>query len=243
MRILKTLLVAATLSISATSALLAAGPSKDEGTYRIRIGGVKAGVLAFKANDNGSNYAVTGVVKSTGLIGSLVKVRYEATSRGRSSGAVLVPTRYEDVANTGRRTQSSEMDYRNGVPQVRKSDPPRNPMPFDVDPSTQKGTIDPLSAIYSLLRNVDAADACTLNVYMFDGRRRSQVSLDTPTKDGDAIICKGEYRRLKGFSDKEMAERQRFAFELTYQPIADGRFQVQRIELDTLYGKAILDRR
>ncbi len=83
------------------------------------------------------------------------------------------------------------------------------------------GTVDPLTALYATLRDVDAGQECKIKLPMFDGRHSSQIVLGKPTVKGNADPCTGEYRRLAGFSDKEMAEKQRFAFTLTYAPTAE----------------------
>ena len=79
---------------------------------------------------------------------------------------------------------------------------------------------------------------------MFDGRRRSQVVLKSPKPLSDGgVSCSGEYRRLEGFSEKEMAEKQRFPFVMTLALTDGDMMQVTEISMDTLYGKGRLKRR
>jgi hypothetical protein len=111
-----------------------------------------------------------------------------------------------------------------------------------VDPATQGGTLDPMTALFALLRDVPRADVCRLDVPVFDGRRVSRVSTRGPKTEGDRIVCDGEYRRVEGFSERQMREKARFPFSITYAPAGD-RYRVERIAIDTLYGRATLDRR
>ena len=97
----------------------------ESATFKLYVGGIPTGQLQFSAVNNGASYKVAGEVRSTGLIGSLVKVSYKAQSAGSVTNGDLRPQSYAEQANTGRRNQSSQLNYINGVPQVLKVD--RNP--------------------------------------------------------------------------------------------------------------------
>lgn len=236
---LRTLLVA--LALLGPAAVQA--QQKQSATFDVSLKGITAGVLVFAGTIDGKGYAVSGKLESTGLVGAIRKVRYDAKSQGSVSGSKFTPTRYEEKANTGKRQSDAVMEYKSGVPQVKAYDPPRTPSDRDVDPATQKGTVDPLTALFVVLRDVPAAEACRTKLFMFDGQRRSQVVLSSPRTGGDTITCAGEYRRLEGFSEKEMAEKQRFPFELTYEPIDGGMVRVVEVAMDSLYGRAAFTRR
>src|SRR5690606_17911636 len=129
------------------------------------------------------------------------------------------------------------------VPQVKVYNPPRPPREGDIDPSTQSGTVDPLTAAFAALRDIPEAEACKLALFMFDGKRRSQVVLSTPAPSAEGVTCAGEHRRLEGFSAKEMAEKQRFPFRLHYRALGNGMLRATEVSMDTLYGKGLLKRR
>ena len=57
------------------------------------------------------------------------------------------------------------------------------------------------------------------------------------------MICQGEYRRIAGFSKRDMEEKTAFPFTLTYAPTADGQMHVELVEMETLYGTARMVRR
>jgi len=239
--LLCTALLAATLALPAPRG--AQAQTEHQARFDLVIRGIKAGELIFAGTESASAYAVTGRLKSAGLAGMVRKVRYDAKAQGTVSGTTLAPLRYEEDADTGKRQSQSVMVWSGGVPRVEVAKPERAARPNDVDPATQKGSVDPLTAMFATLREVPAAAACTSNVTMFDGRRSSRLRLSAPTQDGDRITCSGEYRRIGGFSDKEMAEKVSFAFTLTYVPAAEGRVKVVEVAMDTLYGKARLTRK
>jgi len=230
-------------AVLAAGASLATAQTTQTATFDVYIGGFRAGVLAMSGIETQSQYSVAGKMQNSGLLRVIREVGYDARSTGRITSKGFVPTRYQETANTGERVSRAEMDYVNGVPQLKSYDPPQERRPRDVDPATQAGTLDPMTTIYSLLRNVPRDEVCTLDVFMFDGRRRSRVMTASPEPDGQDIGCAGEYRRVAGFSDSEMADRTVFPFSLTYSPTPDGTFRVTRVVLQTLYGKAVLNRR
>ncbi|WP_415182091.1 DUF3108 domain-containing protein [Phaeovulum sp.] len=215
----------------------------DNAVFDLTLRGLTAGQLHVNGKLVGNAYAAKGVLQSSGLLGMVRKVRYDASVSGRYAGGKYTPVSYAEKADTSKRQSESVMAYRAGVPQVTTYNPPRDPRPGDVDPATQGGTIDPLTALYAVVRDVPAAEACTLKVTLFDGRRRSQVVLSPAETAGKGVTCAGEYRRLAGFSDKEMAEKVRFPFRLTYAPAGQGMLRVVEISMDTLYGKGALKRR
>ena len=234
--------LAAMAAASIAIAVPAAAEGASSGTFDLDIKGFRAGVLQFNGTSNGSSYAVTGRLESTGLAAMIRKIRYDAKSSGRFSSSRWTPSRYEEQADTGKRQSQSRMEYSGGVPteMIKES---REGRPNYVDPATQGGTVDPLTALYATLRDVAPAEACNLKLVMFDGARRSQITLAAAKTAGDTITCAGEYRRLAGFSDKEMAEKQRFPFELTYGTADEGMVRVVSVTMDSLYGRASLTRR
>ncbi|APX91138.1 hypothetical protein BV394_12320 [Brevirhabdus pacifica] len=214
----------------------------DKATFDIYLRGIKTGALAFTGVDNGASYAAAGKVESTGLVGAIVKVRYDASSNGAVKGDRFVPQSYTEKT-TGVRNNESVMNFRGGVPQVKKYSPPKPPGPDDVNPATQAGSVDPMTAIYGALRDVPRKDVCDYSVKMFDGKRASKISLKGPKPTDTGFTCNGAYDRLKGWSPEEMAEKKHFPFTVTYNKIGDDLYRVSQIDLDTTFGRARMVRR
>jgi hypothetical protein len=233
------LLIAALVSFAAATA---GAQTTHTGTFDLKLSGVPAGVVGFSAVEDGGQYSAAVEARSSGLVALVRDLSYDARATGRITERGFVPTRYQESANTGERQSRAVMEYVRGVPQVKSYDPPQERRSRDVDPATQGGTVDPMTAIYALLRDVPREEVCTLSVPVFDGRRASRVTTSGPKADGDRIVCAGEYRRIAGFSERQMREKARFPFSITYAPAGD-RYRVERIAIDTLYGRATLDRR
>ncbi|PPB80645.1 uncharacterized protein DUF3108 [Albidovulum inexpectatum] len=236
-----------TRALVAAIAMALGGPATGQETFSavfdLTLRGIHAGTLSVSGAIEGQSYAAAGVLKSGGLVALVRKVRYDARVQGTYRDGRFVPRQYVEDADTGKRKSRAVMDYVNGVPQLKKYDPPRKSRSGDIDPATQGGTVDPLTALFAALRDVPRAEACDLSLTLFDGKRRSQVRIGTPVTDGNGLRCNGEYRRLAGFSEKEMAEKTRFPFTMRLQPGPDGRMKVVEVSMDTIYGKGRLERR
>lgn len=237
------LLACAGLALGGTAPAARADQS-DKIVFDLSLSGLPAGRLAINGDIRGDRYGASGLVEATGLVGMFAKLRYDATVSGSHDAGGFHPETFDETAQRKNKTSRQTISYRGGVPASVTHTPPRAPRASDVDPARQGGTIDPLTALYAVLRDVDRSEACKLSAYMYDGSKRSQVSLDTPqpTTDG-GITCAGEYRRIDGFSAEEMAKQPVFRFTLTYAPIAGNqRLRVTRIVTDTILGKGTLTR-
>ena len=232
-----------TLAAFVATALPAPAFAQEDGTFAIFIRGFRFGTIAYSGVENGGSYATASLVEASGLIGALVNARYDATSRGSVSGGRYVPARYDVTSKRGDRRTTATLTYSGGVPASNVQDPPRNARPSDIAPSAQGGTLDPSTAIYLALRDVSPDAACTLNFDMYDGRYRAKITILDPKPEGDGLVCSGAYERLAGYSDKEMSEGRRFPFTATYRPVEGGKLRLTQISMDTLYGRARVDRR
>lgn len=220
-----------------------AGPGAERHLYDVTLRGIRAAAVEVEAERRGNGYRARLRVETTGLGSAIRRVRFEARAEGRLRAGGPAPLRYAEDADTGKRKTHSLIEYRSGVPVVVEYRAERDHRLTTVDPATQGGTLDPMTSLWWVMRDVPVAEACKAAVITFDGRRRSQTRLLGAEAQGDRLVCRGEYRRLEGFAPDDMAERQRFPFRLTYAPIPDGRMRVVEASLDTQYGTARLIRR
>jgi hypothetical protein len=234
----------------AAAALLAqpAAPARAEaaleGSFDITFRGILAGQATWRARETERAYAVAGLVRSTGLVRLVADIRIHAEVTGLRSGSRFMPRRYREEVNNGQHRQTMLLGFRRGgVPVVETVEPPRPPAPEDLDPAGERGVVDPLTALFKVLRDVPAARACTARAVVFDGRRRSEVVLSSPVRDGERISCTGEYRRLAGFPDNLMQERRSFPFRLSYAPNGAGGLRVVEVAINTSHGPVMLVRR
>lgn len=220
-----------------------ATPERSDARFDVELRGLRAGVLILQGAHNASSYAAAARLETTGLVNLIRRVRFDAGVEGRVQGGRLAPLSYREDVDTGRRESRTVMEFRNGVPRIVSAEPEREPRPWHLDPATQGGTVDPMTTLFQILRDVPREAACRLDLPLFDGRRRGQVVLGAPQPNGDGVICHGEFRRVAGYSDDEMAEATSFPFRVVYAPAENGLLQVIRVEAESLHGRGRLVRR
>ncbi|TFL19805.1 DUF3108 domain-containing protein [Jannaschia formosa] len=227
--------------------LLAAAPVHAQGmdaTYDLSLRGVTGGTIALRGRDQGGSYSVSSAAQATGLVGSLVKYGYEGSARGRIRNGRYVSSEYTEVEiDDGERT-ASVTRFDGTTPASVTFDPPRAPEPHDIDPTAQRGVIDPLTALYAVLQPVDPARACNVAYDTFDGRHVARLTIGPPSAAADGTLtCQGEYLRLRGYSAKDLERRPNALMTFTLTPVDGGRVQVSEIRSRTRLGDAVLRRR
>lgn len=238
-----------TAILTACAIQLAASPAvaqevRQDATFALEIRGLPVGNLSFSGVETPSRYAVSGVVATSGLAGMLRRMRYDAKVQGSRNARGFAPARYEQSGGSGNRSSQEVVVWQSGMPRIEMREPARLPGARDADPAKQRGTVDTLTALYATLRDVPAGQECTSNVMIYDGRYQMQLRLSKPqAQSGGAVACNGEYIRIAGFSEEEMAERTHFPFTLHYAPVEGGSMRVTQVRMDSLYGSARLVRR
>lgn len=180
-------------------------------------------------------YAIAGRLESTGLAGLFRDLRFDMQSIGDWRDGEIISQRYIEDVNTGRRASQVDMRWQDGIPVVEASTPGTAQEPWRLDPATQRGTIDPLSAVYALARTRPLGQLCDWSQDVFDGQRRSALSLGPATQSGDHTICQGAYRRVAGFSPEDMSERTEFPFTAHFTQGPDG-WRLTQVDVQSLYG-------
>lgn len=220
-------------------ALLAPQISAAE-TYVFTLKGLTAATLTVSGTTSATGYSATGTLKSAGALGAIKKIRYDAKSSGKLDGGKLVPSRYWERADTPKRQSELTMTYRSGRPSALTYSPAR----AGAAPALGQhaGSLDPLTALFTVLRDQPEAETCKAAFQTFDGKRAAKVALKPAAKTADSVTCAGSYTRVSGFSAREMADKTRFDFTLTYLR-EGGVMRVSEISLDTIIGKGRLTRR
>lgn len=231
-------MVAAVLAAVLLSGAAQADRREDRGVWDVEYGPVRLATVRLGAVQENGRYAVAGAIDSVGLVSALRRFRFEARAEGRvAPDGSLRPVSYAEEADTGRRATRTELAYADGVPLRLVAEPAAEFGPDLVDPATQGGTIDILTALYQLLRAQPEAEACTLSAALYDGRRRSLVRVTSrEVLEGGGVRCTGEFRRLQGFSEDDLRRHASFAFDGIYLPGPDGLLRPGDIRLETVFG-------
>lgn len=226
---------------AAADPALAAG-LQQEVRFVVELRGLPAGVLRVRAARAGASYSGAARLETTGLARLVRRLRFDATVQGRLQGGRLQPLHYAEDVDTGRRESRTEMSWRGGVPEVLRSEPVRPERPWHLDPADQADALDPMSVLLLLLSDVPTERVCRLDVALFDGRRRGQVTLRPDGADADGPRCRGAFRRVAGYSEDELAEGAEFPFRLAYASAGNGLLRPVRLEAESPRGTARLRR-
>ena len=215
---------------------LAVPASALEARFEVRYGILHVADVTVSASEDAQSYAAEGHVVTAGLVGLLRSVHLDLSVQGRRQGETLDPQHYRGDVDTGRRQIQSELAYTDGVPRILALAPPEPAQPWDIDAADQGGTLDPMSALYSLLRPRPEVP-CGQVLELFDGRRHSRLRVDAAHVSGNDAQCSGAYIRVGGYSATELQDYQALAFSLDYRRDAGGDWQLTRIVTHTPYGR------
>lgn len=207
-------------------------------TFNLYIAGVKAGSIQIKAHTAGNAYSLAGAVQPGSLLRRLRDVGYSGSAAGSVRGKNHQPKRYQGETRTGSRVSNVKMRYSNGRPIVDSYLPKREKRAYDIDPAKQTGTVDLLTAAHIVFQDQNVTTLCNRTIPMFDGRRRSKLTLSKPKLKDNNASCNGTYTRLAGFSAEDMKERVNFPFSLVYNRLDDQTYRLHSFSSKTTFGSA-----
>ncbi|MBZ8117115.1 DUF3108 domain-containing protein [Roseovarius sp. LXJ103] len=233
-----------TILIAALLGLMAFAPNaRAEGdtaaVFDVRLLGLKMGRMTLAGRIADGAYVVRSEFATTG-VGSIARVSFDLAARGGLAQRLFRPISYSERIDTGRRQSSAELRYSGGVPRVVGGTLAAKENLLD--PSTQGGTLDPLSALFAALHDRADVALCDVDVVLFDGARRSRLAMTNRSQDGTTVTCSGAYTRLDGFSARELERQTVYPFSVTFAPNGT-RMQAQRVTVRSSYGTAELLRR
>jgi Protein of unknown function (DUF3108) len=169
------------------------------------------------------DYRVHLVYRTSGAVGVLIRAEQDTFVEGVFVGDRPAPRRFYSFGHLRGRPRVTQIDYPNGRPEVRTLTPPNDEEREPVAASEQAGTIDSLSAMAQLVRQVNASGRCEGRSRTFDGRRLAELSAHTAGQEtleptgrssfaGPTLRCDFEGRQLAGFrldADRTTAQRPR----------------------------------
>lgn len=222
----------------ATSMAPAQPAQSQSHVFNLYIKGFKAGTIATAAKKTKTAYALSGKVAPTAFLRLLRDIGYTGSASGSFSGVKYRPRKYAAHIKTGSDTSTVKMRYIKGKPVVDAYAPGRAPRDYDIKPSAQRGTVDLLTALHMVFENTSAGALCNRIIPMFDGRRRSKLTLSKPKKSGKGATCSGKYTRVAGFSPHDMQKKVNFPFTLVYDRLDDGNYRLMSFHTETTFGRA-----
>jgi hypothetical protein len=204
--------------------LLAAPARAQEATqlsYAIYAAGLNVLAVDAKADIDRDGYRIDLSYRTTGLFGAVFPSRIESFVQGRWNGLQPAPLRFASWGVARGKQRRIVIDYPDGQPAIRSLVPATEPDRDLVPPDMQRDTMDTLSAMAYLVRQVAQTGRCDGTVRIFDGRRVLETASATAGTEalrpdhrsafnGRALRCDMRGRQLAGFQhDADEAEIRR----------------------------------
>lgn len=209
--------VLAALAAPAANADPAAGMALD---YRLYVGGLHALSLTTRLGSDGEadNYHMAVSARTDGLVARIVEASYVAEVSGMAVNGSVLPARFRGTSNDEDEGERSvTLTWTDSLPAVTfdpADEAPDTPLGDDLI----DGTVDPTSAVLTLMQTLAASGSCEARIRVFDGKRRYDMvsrhggdwllkATDYNAYGGPAAECVVAIERLAGFRKRRLAQR------------------------------------
>lgn len=189
---LKQAVVVSLFSVAAFSAM---GESYDL-NYKARSGIMQLGSSSIHIDAGADAYNIR-MERNLSWPG-IIKEQSSTAVSGSLSGVNTHPQNYVQTRTGKELTRTTKVKWSGGVPSVTMDPPIETRSETVLDLATAKNSIDPLSTIYRVMRDVSANGGCTGSFTSFDGFSSITTTLQplgvqavsTPIFEGDAVGCR-----------------------------------------------------
>jgi hypothetical protein len=217
-------------------------------TYRSYSAGVPVASMSADLQINPTTYRLDFTFQTTGLVGFLFNSHSTSSADGHFAPAIR-PAHYQSYGVTRGTRRQTQIDYQANHPVLTLLTPP-DPEPREpIPPDQQAGSLDPLSAIAHMLRQVARTGRCDDHRTTFDGRRLLALQSTTageeaiePTSrspfSGPALRCDITAQQTAGFlvdADPERARKIRHTTAWLQRVTPDGPLLPVRMDIETAW--------
>lgn len=251
--------------------LLLPSPAAAEGgqtlAYEVWLGGLKALEADSRIVRHRESYRVTLSARTKGMVGWFYPYELELEAVGARRSAAHSPRRYNSKSRSPDETKKLAIRYgEDGSLDIRREPAPENPDAKSLPADMTRETLDPVSAMLTVLASVSdgvagdeaagdgaAGDGCRGLARVFDGKRRYDLrarpagtAMVTASRytvySGPATLCRLTLQPLAGFKkDKRLARRIPREIVLWLAPIGDGGTALPvRLEGESSFGGLVV---
>ena len=213
----------------------------EQSRFALRALGVKVGELTLSSDVGVSRYAVRSRLETTGLASAISRVRFEIAAQGRRRGARFMPQRYVEEEVAGQRETRVRLEYAQGLARASGAEI-SDRGDHAVTDVQQRGAVDPLTAIFLVLRDQPPEGVCRLRQKIFDGERLTEITLTQRSDRNGTVQCSGFFTRVAGYRPGDLRQGSRFALTVTYAPMGPV-MRAMRVDADTVFGAATVVRK
>ena len=208
-------------------------------SFDVFLWGIKVGELVYSVKKASDEYDISGVLRSKGFARVVTKYKFEAQTKGKGSNSKYYPTSYSEKSDTGRRKEQKSIIYQEMIPKLTSA---KAPKPHWAKPKSQKGTLDPMTAIHLIMGDRIEKTLCKQKFNLFDGARRIEIILSKINIEKNSAQCRGEYIRQDGYTEEEIKEGKVFPFTISYIK-RDEIYAVENLRIKALRGQTKFTRR
>ena len=205
--------------LTGTPAWAQPAPRTLDVSYSLSFWGITFGHIQYSNALKGDSYDAKAHFETQGMVGFFWKSLIDATAEGGVGARGISPAIYDSYSRTrDRPVQQVKLTYAGDGASV-LFDPPVDLIRFPVTREQQKGAIDPMSALISMLAGTSATPKtpCGTGAQVFDGRRRYDVqftyvkdeklSLDHGLYQGNAHLCELRFIPIAGYPQRLIMDR------------------------------------
>jgi len=211
----------------------------EQYSFDVFLWGLKVGELVYSIKKESNQYDISGILRSKGFARVVTKYKFVAQTQGRLSKSKYYPSSYSEKSDTGRRKEEKSIVYHKMIPKITSA---KAPKPHWAQPKSQKGTVDPMTAIHLVMGDRTEKALCTQKINLFDGARRIGIILSKINIQKNSAQCRGDYIRQDGYTDEEMKEGKIFPFTINYIK-RNEIYAVESLEIKALRGRTKFTRR
>ena len=211
----------------------------EQYSFDVFLWGLKVGELVYSIKKESNQYDISGILRSKGFARVVTKYKFVAQTQGRLSKSKYYPSSYSEKSDTGRRKEEKSIVYHKMIPKITSA---KAPKPHWAQPKSQKGTVDPMTAIHLIMSDRIEKTLCKQKFNLFDGARRIEIVLSKINIEKNSAGCRGNYIRQDGYTDEEMKEGKVFPFTINYIR-RDEIYAVESLEIKALRGRTKFTRR
>lgn len=241
-------LIGATLALSVAYSGAAEeserGDPTDARRYDVSLSGFPVGRVTYEYWQQGSDYQVQAFMGSSGFFGAFISTKYSGASVGKWRRGVPQPSAFRGRFQQGRKFADVDVRYSGNRPTKVERFPEADPPPQAVLPKDVRDALDPISALYFMMRDRKAGALCRQDITIYEGGHTARVvtqESEPPSDETETAVksCNGLYIRTGGFTEAELEEFPQFAFRMEYVPLSDGEtYRLARFVTDTEFGTA-----
>jgi hypothetical protein len=203
-----------------TCITVSAAPAAATGisaTYTIETAGIKIVDATAEINLSENVYTVKVAYRTRGVAAVFFHGSQVTEADGLWLGLMPAPVHFRTVGIWQGINRHTQIDYMNGQPVVSVLEPAESEKRYPVSLAQRADTIDPLSALALLVRQVRDTGRCDGKVSLFGGRSRLEFAAHTigiehidggtQSWSGNALRCTFESRIVAGFGRERRTEK------------------------------------